>query len=121
MIQIPADGLAAGPGVQDQRLAGHRLIGAALAGGVVLDFACGDEVYGNCTQLREFLQDAALAYILRIPSNFRITLAGGMTLTCAEAVRSLGSDPRWEIRSAGTGSKGQRWYARAQAGTASPR
>jgi SRSO17 transposase len=27
----------------------------ALAGGVRFDFVCGDEVYGNCTELREFL------------------------------------------------------------------
>jgi SRSO17 transposase len=97
------------------------IIRDALADGVVLDFACGDEVYGNCTQLRVFLEDAGLAYILRVPSNFRIALASGMTLTCAEAVRALGSGLRWEVRSAGHGSKGQRWYAWAWAGTASPR
>ena len=97
------------------------IIGDALADGVVLDFACGDEVYGNCTQLREFLENAGLAYVLRVPSNFAITLAGGVTRTCAEAVRALGSDLRWEVRSAGTGSKGQRWYAWAWIGTASRR
>jgi SRSO17 transposase len=93
----------------------------ALADGVVLDFACGDEVYGSCTQLREFLEDAGLAYILRVPSNFRVTLARQVTWTCAEAVRALGTGLRWEVRSAGNGSKGQRWYAWAWAGTASPR
>src|ERR1035437_6869579 len=93
------------------------IIGDALADGVVLDFACGDEVYGSCTQLREFCEDAGLAYVLRVPSNFRVTLAGGVTLTCAEAVRQLGSDLRWEVRSAGNGSKGQRWYAWAWLGT----
>ena len=97
------------------------IIGDALADGVVLDFACGDEVYGSCTQLREFCEDAGLAYVLRVPSNFRVTLAGGVTLTCAEAVRQLGSDLRWEVRSAGNGSKGQRWYAWAWLGTASRR
>ena len=29
----------------------------AYADGVAFDFACGDEVYGNCTQLREFFED----------------------------------------------------------------
>jgi SRSO17 transposase len=93
----------------------------ALADGVVLDFTCGDEVYGNCTQLRELLEDADLAYVLRVPSNFRVTLAASVTATCAESVAALGSSLRWEIRSAGNGSKGQRWYAWAWAGTASPR
>jgi hypothetical protein len=30
----------------------------AYADGLSFDFACGDEVYGSCTELREFLQDA---------------------------------------------------------------
>ena len=43
-------------------------------------------------------------------------------MTCAQAVSRLCKDaPRWEIRSAGTGSKGERWYAWAWLGTASPR
>ena len=28
----------------------------AFADGVRLDFVCGDEVYGTCTQLREYLE-----------------------------------------------------------------
>ena len=97
------------------------IIASARADGVELDFACGDEVYGNCTQLREALEAEDQAYVLRVPSNFRITLARGVTLTCAGTVRTLGDRLRWEIRSAGNGSKGQRWYAWAQIGTASAR
>jgi hypothetical protein len=49
-------------------------------------------------------------------------LAAGVKLTCAEAVTALLKHPsRWEVRSAGHGSKGQRWYARAWLATASPR
>ena len=51
-----------------------------------------------------------------------ITLAGGTKLTCAEAVtRLVKATRRWEVRSAGQGSKGERWYAWAWIGTASPR
>src|SRR5258708_3890286 len=53
------------------------------------------------------------------PMHFRVTLAAQVTRTCAEALRALGSGLRWEIRSAGNGSKGQRWYAWAWIGTAS--
>jgi hypothetical protein len=43
-------------------------------------------------------------------------------MTCAEAVRALlRYKRRWEVRSAGHGSKGQRWYAWAWLATASPR
>jgi SRSO17 transposase len=94
----------------------------AFADSVRFDFLCGDEVYGNCTELREFCEQAAQGYVLRVRSNFRLTLARGVTLTCAQAVTRLLKDTRrWEVRSAGTGSKGERWYAWAWLGTASPR
>lgn len=81
-----------------------------LADGIRLDFLCGDEVYGSCTELREFLEGRGQGYVLRVPSNFRLLLPAGIRLTCAQAVRMLLSDPRrWEVRSAGAGSKGQRW------------
>jgi hypothetical protein len=82
----------------------------AFADGVELDFACGDEVYGSCTGLREFFEGHGRGYVLRVPSNFHVTLARGVTVACAEAVRPLLKDTRrWEIRSAGKGSKGDRW------------
>jgi SRSO17 transposase len=94
----------------------------AYADGIRFDFACGDEVYGNCTQLREFFEAEGQAYVLRVPSNFTLTLAAGTKLTCAEAATVLLKHKRrWEIRSAGHGSKGERWYAWAWLATASPR
>jgi len=62
------------------------------------------------------------AYVLRVPSSFRLVLPGRVTLTCKQAVTArLNGKRSWEVRSAGTGSKGQRWYAWAWLGTASPR
>jgi SRSO17 transposase len=94
----------------------------AYADGIRFDFACGDEVYGSCTRLREFFEDNDQAYVLRVPSNFALTLAAGTKMTCAEAVSRLLKDKRrWEVRSAGSGSKGERWYAWAWIATASAR
>jgi len=94
----------------------------AAADGIRPDFYCGDEVYGNCTQLREHFEAQGQAYVLRVPSNFTLTLAAGTKLTCAEAVQALLKHKRrWEVRSAGSGSKGERWYAWAWIATASPR
>ena len=91
----------------------------AAADGIRPDFYCGDEVYGSCTQLREHFEDSSQAYVLRVPSNFTLTLAAGTKLTCAEAVKTLLKHKRrWEVRSAGSGSKGQRWYAWAWITTA---
>jgi SRSO17 transposase len=94
----------------------------AHADGVTFDFACGDEVYGNCTGLREFFEQRGQAYVLRVASTFVIDLAAGTRMTCAQAVKLLGMDQRrWEVRSAGAGSKGARWYAWMWIATASPR
>jgi hypothetical protein len=62
------------------------ILAEAFAEGIGLDFACGDEVYGSCTQLREFCEDHDQAYVLRVPSSFRLVLPGGATLTCTRAV-----------------------------------
>jgi SRSO17 transposase len=97
------------------------ILTGAFADGVRLDFVCGDEVYGSCTELREFCEDHDQAYVLRVPSSFRLALPGGLTLTCKQAAARLGRRRGWEVRSAGTGSKGQRWYAWAWLATASAR
>jgi len=74
----------------------------AFTDGAVFDFVCGDEVYGSCTKLREFLEGRHQAYVLRVPCSFPLTLARGITRTCADAATGLCKDPRrWEVRSAG--------------------
>jgi SRSO17 transposase len=97
------------------------LLTETVADDVHLDFVCGDEVYGWCTELREYLEDHDQAYVLRVPSSFRLRAASGVTLTCKQAAARLGRRRGWEIRSAGSGSKGQRWYAWAWLATASVR
>jgi SRSO17 transposase len=94
----------------------------AYADGLTFDFVCGDEVYGSCTELREFLEGRGQAYVLRVASSFPLALAPGTRMTCADAVKKLAEGGNgWEVRSAGNGSKGERWYAWAWIGTASPR
>jgi hypothetical protein len=94
----------------------------AFTDSAVFDFVCGDEVYGACTKLREFLEGRHQAYVLRVPCSFPLPLARGITRTCADAATGLCKDPRrWEVRSAGHGSKGERWYAWALIATAGPR
>jgi SRSO17 transposase len=96
------------------------ILNDAYADGLAFDFVCGDEVYGSCTGLREFLGERGQAYVLRVASSFMLTLAPGTKMTCADAVKRLLKDKgKWEVRSAGKGSKGERWYAWAWLATAS--
>ena len=98
------------------------LLTEAFADGIGLDFVCGDEVYGSCTELRGYLEGRGQGYVLRVPSNFHLTVARGVRLSCKQAAaRFLAGDRRWEVRSAGKGSKGARWYAWAWLATTSPR
>jgi SRSO17 transposase len=92
----------------------------ALTEGITFDFFCGDEVYGNCTELRTFFETRGQAYVLRVPRNFRLTLASGRKLTCVDAVSQMPARKHPEVRSAGKGSKGGRWYAWSWLATASP-
>jgi len=95
---------------------------SAAADGIRPDFYCGDEVYGNCTELRQHFEADQQAYVLRVQKNFRITLSSGVVLSCAQATKTLLQHKRrWEIRSAGKGSKGDRWYAWAWIATNSTR
>jgi SRSO17 transposase len=90
--------------------------------GLAFDFVCGDEVYGSCTELRGFLEERGQAYVLRVASSFMLMLTAGIPVTCADAVKKLMKHKKdWEVRSAGRGSKGERWYAWAWLATVSPR
>ena len=98
------------------------ILAGAYGDGLSFDFACGDEVYGSCTELRGFLEARGQACVLRVASNFILALAPGTTMSCAEAVKKLLKRKHgWEVRSAGKGSKGERWYAWAWLATGSPR
>ena len=59
--------------------------------------------------------------MLRVQRNFRLTLASGRKLTCADAAAMLLARKHPEVRSAGKGSKGARWYAWSWLATVSPR
>jgi len=91
------------------------LLGEVLADGIGLDFACGDEVYGSCTQLREYLEAHGQAYVLRVPSNFYLTAARGVRLTCKQAAATLLLLPGAAGRSARPAAA-----PRASAGTPGP-
>jgi SRSO17 transposase len=88
---VTSAGMGLPPGLEFRtkgRLA-IEICAEAYADGLVFDFACGDEVYGNCTGLREYFEARGQAYVLRVASTFTVGLAVGMRLTCAGAVKLL--------------------------------
>jgi SRSO17 transposase len=83
------------------------------------DWLTADEVYGQNPTLRTWCQEHDLGYVLGIPRSFMITLGCGSTMRAEQAV-ALVAEHGWNYRSAGPGSKGERDYAWAWIGTASP-
>ena len=55
-----------------------------FADGIRVDVVCGDEVYGSCPQLRAFLEAHGQSYVLRVPSNFPLTVTRGVRLSCKQ-------------------------------------
>ncbi|WP_456085737.1 transposase [Lipingzhangella rawalii] len=61
----------------------------AWADGRAFDAICGDEVYGSCTELRDFREGRRQAYVLRVASSCMIPLSPGTRVRCADAVKQL--------------------------------
>ena len=52
-----------------------------IADATVPPWAAGDEVYGRSSQLREFLQDNGVGYVMRVGCAFHVEVAPGVTGT----------------------------------------
>jgi SRSO17 transposase len=84
-------------------------------------WAAGDEVYGRSGELRTFLQEHEIGYVMRVGCAFQAELAAGRTMRAdAVVTRHLTAARRWQICSV-TGSKGERAYAWAWTATTSAR
>lgn len=85
-------------------------------------WAAADEVYGRSSQLREFLQDNGIGYVMRVGCAFHITITPGDSARADEVVaRYLRPEGNaWQVCSV-AGSKGERRYAWAWIATTSPR
>jgi len=70
------------------------ILADAFADGLCLDFVCGDEVYGSCTELREYLEERDQAYVLRVPCSFTLVLPGGIMLTLQAGRSPAGQQAR---------------------------
>lgn len=121
-VLVEKMGLPEGLGFATKGQLATRILARARADGTVFDFVCGDEVYGNSPDLRRYCEQHQQGYVLRVPSNFPLTLGDQGTTTCQRIVRThLQPKKRWQIVSAGRGDKGERLYAWAWVATGSDR
>lgn len=88
------------------------MITRAVTGGVPAGWVTGDEVYGACPQLRATIRRHDLGYVLAVASNHRLTYPGADEADLAADLARTGLP--WQRLSAGTGSKGLRYYSWAR-------
>lgn len=85
------------------------MIKRALDAGAPFHWIAGDEVYGNNSKLREWLEDRRLGYVLAVASDQRMRWPDQQQRRVDAIVSSLPA-LAWERISAGQGSKGERLY-----------
>lgn len=86
----------------------QRMLARAITAGVPCGWFAADSGYGRDPDLRAFCHDHALAYVMAVPMDLPLVDARGQALSCQDILTS--QIHRWERRSAGAGSKGNRLY-----------
>ncbi len=73
-----------------------------------LGWVAGDEVYGRSPELRTWLEDQEIGYVLAVATNTEVSTAHGRFRV--DALAAMVPDTAWETYSCADGSKGPRLY-----------
>ncbi|WP_141725486.1 IS701 family transposase [Micromonospora pallida] len=87
-----------------------EMITAAVDAGVPVAWAAADEAYGNSSVFRNRLRGQRLGYVLAVSRSHLVPLDGGKVKARADRIAAELPASAWQRRSAGTGSKGPRYY-----------
>jgi SRSO17 transposase len=85
-----------------------EMIGRALGQGLPVSWVTGDAVYGNNSKLRHWLEEACVPYVLGVSSQEMVTIE--LEFWRSAQLRDALPAEAWQRLSAGSGSKGARWY-----------
>jgi SRSO17 transposase len=96
----------------------RQMITRAADAGVPFGWVAADEVYGQNTLLRDWLEARSVSYVLAVPKSFLVTTAAGSRR--ADELAALVPAAGWQQISCGDGPKGPRFYDWALIATASP-
>jgi SRSO17 transposase len=96
----------------------RQMIERAIGAGMPFGWVAADEVYGENTPLRSWLEERHVRYVLAVPKSFTAETAAGKMR--ADALTALVPAAGWQQVSCGDGSKGPRFYDWALIATLSP-
>jgi SRSO17 transposase len=86
----------------------RKMIERAQQAGVPFQWVTGDEVYGNDSQMRRWLEGRKIYYVLAVSSQYQVFYEG--TRRWAAEIATLLGQKEWRRLSAGAGAKGERLY-----------
>jgi SRSO17 transposase len=87
---------------------GRRMIERAQQAGVPFRWVTGDEVYGNDSQMRRWLEGRKTFYVLAVSCQYQVFYDGARRW--ASEIAKLLAQKEWKRLSAGAGTKGERLY-----------
>jgi SRSO17 transposase len=87
---------------------GRRMIERAQQAGVPFRWVTGDEVYGNDSQMRRWLEGRKIFYVLAVSCQYQVFYEGARRW--AAEIAKLLPQKGWKRLSAGAGTKGERLY-----------
>jgi SRSO17 transposase len=94
----------------------RKMAERALGAGIPFSWAAGDEVYGGNPELRTWLEDHDIAYVMAVKCSEAIATAAGSRR--ADELAALVPAAGWQRQSCADGSKGPRLYDWALIATA---
>ena len=86
----------------------QTMLERAFASGVPASWVVGDSVYGDARRLRLWLEEQAKAYVLAVSGKERVWFEG--RVCSVQSVLAGLDEGAWQRLSAGSGSKGPRFY-----------
>jgi SRSO17 transposase len=96
----------------------RQMIERVIGAGTPFGWVAADEVYGQHTPLRHWLEQHHVSYVLAVPKSFPVMTAAGKMRAHELAARVPAAG--WQQVSCGQGAKGPRFYDWALIATASP-
>jgi SRSO17 transposase len=106
--RLAGAGVPAGVGFATKPALATAMITTAIQAGVPAAWIAGDEVYGADPKLRAAVRAAGLGYVVQVAANRRVPTDAGPTRV--DALARMLPAHAWQKASAGTGSKGERFY-----------
>jgi SRSO17 transposase len=96
----------------------RQMIDRAVAAGTPFGWVAADEVYGQHTPLRDWLEQQRVRFVLAVPKSFTVATAAGRMRAHELAARVPAAG--WQQVSCGQGAKAFRYYGWALIATTSP-